>query len=196
MINDAVVETEDRLTEIEDQITQLFKKTNYEQVKYFKFMNEQIKKQETSIKKHDMYFKEIMELTTCKDRNEKSNIFQAIEVEIYPEIKTKVEELMIRYMSDELKLFVRTVDFKDQIKSLDDAVSAERTINSERSAEVTADIATFKEEISAIKQDFVTAEKFENKLKHFTPMGIFQKTERRFADFVTKRTFNDKFYEL
>jgi hypothetical protein len=40
MIADAVVETEDRLDDIEDNLKTLFQKTNYEQVKYFKFMND------------------------------------------------------------------------------------------------------------------------------------------------------------
>jgi hypothetical protein len=34
------VETEDRLDDIEDNLKTLFQKTNYEQVKYFKFMND------------------------------------------------------------------------------------------------------------------------------------------------------------
>jgi hypothetical protein len=143
-----------------------------------------------------MYFKEILELTTCRERNGKSNIFQAIECEVYPEVKAKVEALIMDYLAAELKLFVRSVDFKDFTKSIGEDVNTERSIATERHAEVAGDIGSFKEEFAAIKLDYVTAEKFQNKLKHYTPMGIFQKTERRFADFVTKRAFNDRCFEL
>jgi NCAIR mutase (PurE)-related protein len=118
ILMETIGEQEDSINEANEQLKQLFKNTNYEQVKFFKFMNEQIRKASETVAKHGKYFEEIMDLTTCCERTGKKSILDAIEDEIYPLVADKTERMVMSYLSEELKILVRKSDYKNDVTSL------------------------------------------------------------------------------
>jgi hypothetical protein len=108
-VKEFMQDSEERFTKIEEDLKKLFQKTNYEQQKYFKFMYDEIKKHDELINFHANNFEQIQDLMKLKTLHGTSSAVIAIEKEIYPSIKEKIDT---NFFSDFLDALQKSVVFE------------------------------------------------------------------------------------
>ena len=83
---------DDKFEMIDAQLKDLTKNTNYENVKFFKFMNEKIEKNTQGLAWVDTQVRAISDLINLQEVHQEKNLVVALEKELYPRITEKFQE--------------------------------------------------------------------------------------------------------
>jgi len=91
MLEELKIEMEDRLDSVEKDIKKLMVKTNYESQRYFKFMNDSIKKNDKSIEETNIKLGKVHELYDMMEEYPTLSLTKCIEGKLFPPMEAKIE---------------------------------------------------------------------------------------------------------
>ena len=110
-VKDEFEDFKDRFDKIEDNIKKLFKKTNYESVGYFKFMNDAIRKMQKSVEEIEKA--DLHEIVKLKEKYSLS-FMESLEIDLFPKFKPRISSFIETNLDRTLGDYVTKTFFEEE----------------------------------------------------------------------------------
>jgi ATP-dependent Lon protease len=187
---------DDRFEQLEADIKDLYKRTNYEQVKFFRYMNDQITKNSKGVAYCEGQVKAVSDLIHLRDKHAEDNLCVALELELYPIIQERFQAYYGEFIRERFSHYVTTNEFQTRFNAFYATFKETATNQEDFNEVVRTDMASTDVRIRTITESFCTLEKLEKSLYYYTETAKFDAVARRLENYTLKRDYNDKTYKL
>ena len=110
---------EERLLNIEGNVSKLFKKTKYEEQRFYNFLSDQIKKLGNETYDHERKLEEINDLFVVGKKYPAFGILDSLDQELGNRFETRFMTMVMQRMNDALRPYAAEMDVTNQTKLVD-----------------------------------------------------------------------------